>query len=163
MPALKRHGGFALIVTLSLMILLVIVAVGLLSLGSIALRTSGSQDAVNIAKANARMAMMLALGELQKGAGPDQRITMTSSLTESGAAADKGWTGAINVDKNAPSGGDSADLPVMWLVSGDKPGPTTELNDKNSAQLAAIQDKSGGKTEVRALYQNVISGKNKGR
>jgi type II secretory pathway component PulK len=67
--------GFALVVTLTLMILLTVVAVGLLSLSAVSLRTTGQSSALSEARANARMALLLALGELQKHAGPDQRIT----------------------------------------------------------------------------------------
>lgn len=77
----KTHEkGFALIVTLSLMILLTIIAVGLLSLSSISLRATSGSSAMSEARQNARMAMMLALGELQKYAGPDQRITAAADI-----------------------------------------------------------------------------------
>lgn len=76
----RPKRGFALIVTLSLMILLTVIAVGLLSLSSISLRSTGAMAASNVARANARMALMLALGELQKTAGPDQRITADRSI-----------------------------------------------------------------------------------
>ena len=162
-PARRRDGGFALVVSLSLMMLLVIVAIGLLSLGSIALRTSGTQDAIQTARANARMAMIIALGELQKNTGPDQRITMTSALTGAEKSANNAWTGAVNVDKTAPANGNAKDLPVAWLVSGTKPDPATELNDKNSAKLASLKDKSGTTSAIRAAYQSIVTGKNKGR
>ncbi|MEO5715296.1 MAG: hypothetical protein ABIT37_17595, partial [Luteolibacter sp.] len=83
--ALQRFQkrGFALIVTLSLMILLTVVAVGLLSLASISLRSSGQTTAMATARANARMALMLAIGDLQKNAGPDQRITARADVDSS--------------------------------------------------------------------------------
>lgn len=70
-----RQDGFALIVTLSLMILLTVIAVGLLTLSTITLRSSSQGSAQAVANANARMAVMLALGDIQKHLGPDQRIT----------------------------------------------------------------------------------------
>jgi type II secretory pathway pseudopilin PulG len=65
--------GFALVVTLSLMILLTILAVGLLSLSSISLRSSNQSAAMGIARAIAKMTMLLAL---QKQLGPDPRVPL---------------------------------------------------------------------------------------
>ena len=74
--------GFALVVTLSLMILLVMLAVGLLSLSSIALRTGSQGEAMATAKSNARLALMLAIGELQKDLGPDRRISASAEILD---------------------------------------------------------------------------------
>ena len=63
---MHKSRGFALVVTLSLMILLTLIAVGLLTLSSIALRSSSEESAMATVRANARLAMMLALGDLQK-------------------------------------------------------------------------------------------------
>jgi len=86
--ALQRlhKQGFALIVTLSLMILLTVVGVGLLSLASVSLRASSQTTAMSTARANARMALMFAIGELQKNAGPDQRITARADVDPSNTA-----------------------------------------------------------------------------
>ncbi len=75
-----QQRGFALVVTLSLMILLTIIAVGLLSLATISLRSASQNDAMAVARSNARMALMLAIGDLQKYAGPDQRVTARADV-----------------------------------------------------------------------------------
>jgi hypothetical protein len=78
--AVTNQPGFALVVVLSLMILLTILAVGLLSLSTISLRASTQGEAVANARANARVAIMLALAQLQKVAGDDRRITADASI-----------------------------------------------------------------------------------
>ena len=53
--ASARHyqSGFALIITLSLMILLTVIAVGLLTLSSVSIRSASQGDAMAKARANA--------------------------------------------------------------------------------------------------------------
>jgi hypothetical protein len=64
------------------MILLVLLAVALLSLSSIALRTSSQGEAMATAKSNARLALVLAIGELQKELGPDRRISASAEILD---------------------------------------------------------------------------------
>ncbi len=75
-----RKSGFTLVVTLALMILITVIAVGLLTLSSVALRSTKASSAESIARNNAKMALMIALGELQKHTGPDQRVTAPADL-----------------------------------------------------------------------------------
>jgi hypothetical protein len=119
----RADRGFALVISLSLMVLLTVLAVGLLSLSTISLRASSQGDAMAVAKANARMSLSLAIGELQKLSGPDQRITMAADQLnagdgkESAAAAEKRhWTG---VYRSWVSGTTDRPTPefLSWLVS----------------------------------------------
>jgi hypothetical protein len=120
--------GFALVATLSLMILLAILALGLLSLSAVTLRSAGQGFAQAEARANARMALMVAIGELQKQMGPDQRITARADSmanhpeleatvpTDSPQAL---WVGAASSDPEELIG--AHQQPVVWLVSGLNP------------------------------------------
>ena len=92
-PRAIRANGFSLIVTIAMMVLLTIIAVGLLSLSTITIR-GASIDAANLrARANARMALMMALDKLQVQVGPDQRITANASILSGSAVANPHWVG----------------------------------------------------------------------
>ncbi len=86
-PGKPQSRGFALVMTLSLMVLLTVLVVGLLTLSSVASRTAGRGEALATARANARLALMLAIGELQRNAGLDQRITAPANLVSAKAPA----------------------------------------------------------------------------
>jgi hypothetical protein len=115
-------------VTLSLMILLTVIAVGLLGLSSISLRSSSQGDAMQAARANARMALMLAIGDLQKQLGPDTRVSARADILKPENApllgAWKSWEGSDHDATGRPvSPGDypskKQDRFLSWLVSGD--------------------------------------------
>jgi hypothetical protein len=76
----SRSRGFALVVTLALMVPLSILVLGMLSLSAVSLRGMSSHSSIDVARANARMAVMMALGELQRTAGDDRRITADGSI-----------------------------------------------------------------------------------
>ena len=167
-PQPFANKGFALVVTLSLMILLTVIAVGLLSLSSVALRSSSQQSAEITARANARMALMLAIGELQKSTGPDQRITMTSSLRTGGEPANSNWTGSVDVSPTALTP-DAKSAPIQWLISGDQSDPaktltrSSELNKGDALKLGTFINAAKVTKDLLAPVVNVTQGKNKGR
>ena len=71
-----------MIVTLMLMILLAVIVVGFLSLSSISLRTAAQGDSLAIARANARLSLLLAIGQLQRQAGNDTRVTARADILD---------------------------------------------------------------------------------
>jgi hypothetical protein len=81
-PRSDQPRGFALVISLSLMVLLTVLSIGLLGLSSIALRTGGRDELAAQARANARMALMFAIGELQQQAGPDTRVTARADILD---------------------------------------------------------------------------------
>lgn len=76
----RNPPGFAIIVTLTLMILLAILCVALIGLSSIVLRTNSQTSTQATARANARMALLIAIGDLQKSLGDDRKVTATADI-----------------------------------------------------------------------------------
>jgi hypothetical protein len=88
-----RSKGFALVVTISLLVLLAVIALGFLSLSAITLRSGSQEQAQMEARANARLALTIAIGELQKQLGPDQRISANGAITGSSGVLHPHLTG----------------------------------------------------------------------
>ena len=137
-PVKSRHRGFALVVTLSLMILLTILAVGLLSLSSVSLRSSSQGASMAEARANARLALMMALGDLQKNAGSDQRITARGDINAPNAENPRltGVWKSWKIDALAPPTADDYQFSTKsasgkflgWLTSNPEPRKTLDVN-----------------------------------
>jgi hypothetical protein len=134
------HRGFALVITLSLMVLITLLAIGMLGLSTIELRKTAQGEARAAALANARLGLMLALGELQSSLGDDRRISADAALladtknpgvvgtwdawspnliTRSGSAA------TPRVDYRTPKGQSGF---RGWLVSDPEPANTARLD-----------------------------------
>ncbi|WP_193211950.1 hypothetical protein [Luteolibacter marinus] len=136
---ITRHHGFALIVCLSLMVLLMVLVVGLLSLGAVSLRSSAAGADLALARANARMALQMAIAEIQKQAGADQVVTARASIMGEGIRQGE-WTGAW---AEARGGGKEP----AWLVSGapdEDPDP-----DADSSEWVTMAKGLGDDADVR--------------
>lgn len=77
----KKKHGFALIATLTLMMLLTMLAVGILAMASTQNRIAMQTVLQSEARQQALMGLDAAIGELQMELGPDRRITASSSIT----------------------------------------------------------------------------------
>ena len=117
----SRSRGFALVVTISLMILLTVIAVGLLGLSAVSLRASSQGSAISEARANARLALMLAIGELQLELGPDRRINCQAGIDAAALPAHQNWMAVYDAwnatEQDRPEAGDRF---RRYLVSGDR-------------------------------------------
>jgi len=141
----KSDLGFALIATISVLVLLALVAVGLLSLSSVSMRASSVDSDQLEARANARMALMLAIDELQKSAGDDRRITADGSILSASASSPnaigvwESWSPKLadNPQGSSPDyDQEKQDRFLRWLVSGNE----VDLVDQSWAISAAAGD-----------------------
>jgi hypothetical protein len=81
-PKLGKRSGFALIAALAVMSFMVMIAISLFTLSSVNVAVSTQSLAQTKAQANAKMALMIAIGELQKNVGPDMRISAPSAILD---------------------------------------------------------------------------------
>ena len=155
MPLLKR--GFALVVTLSLMILLTVIAVGLLSLSSISLRASAQSSDMNVARSNACLALTLAIGELQKHAGLDTRVTARADLLDQNnppvLGVWKSWEGNNHNNSGRPIAPDYSNHKnarfLAWLTSASAESTMAQVpNTKRTAlTVELVGEKTVGTTD----------------
>ncbi|BDS08598.1 hypothetical protein NT6N_36380 [Oceaniferula spumae] len=117
-----RENGFALVATVAVLTLLSLIVLAMISLSVTEIRSSSQQEHQLRARANARMALMMAIGQLQEAAGPDQRVTARADILEdSGFDLTNGkkyLTGVWDSGQWDPQNPD--DKPFRgWLVSGE--------------------------------------------
>ena len=164
--SLKEHQsapprGFALVVTLSLMILLTIIAVGLLTLSSVSLRSASAEQAMAKARANARMALMLAIGDLQKSAGADQRVTAAAAILPAAKPATPGrahWTGVWDTSAFNPAQPDTKAF-VRWLVT-DTPSTLADATAAAGTDDVLVFQGQDAASSVRVPKVEIAAGTN---
>ena len=183
-----RQSGFSLVITLSMLVLLTTVSVGLLGLASISLRTSGASEHRRIAQANARLALLLAIGALQKHAGDDRRVTGDAALLDASPDSENAdgvtephWTGVWRstrpdgsswyehgsnaggtLDRRWESDWSAEDEVEAWLVSGNENQGTrhepTSGGSRDFIELVS-EDGAGGVAANRVSVPRVALGK----
>lgn len=108
----RDRRGFALLITITLLALLVLLLVSLAALTRVETQVAMNNQKMMQARQNALMAMNIAIGQLQRYTGPDNRVTAQGSLR--GAAVQNPWfTGVWDADTVSPN-------PITWLVSGNE-------------------------------------------
>lgn len=115
----RGDEGFALLITVTLVAFLVLVLVALATVVRVETHVASNSQDQGVARQNALTALNIALGELQKYAGPDQRATAPAAI---GVAVDgaKPWTGVWGNAANPQTGGTSSPVLLQWLVSGNQ-------------------------------------------
>ncbi|MBI4623276.1 MAG: hypothetical protein HY736_08670 [Verrucomicrobia bacterium] len=109
----NRERGFALLIVITLLSFVVILLVGLAAYTRVETAVAGNTQRQAQARENALLGLNVALRQLQKYAGPDQRVTATAAAFPNGAGT-RHYTGVWSSD---PATGSA---PLTWLVSGNE-------------------------------------------
>lgn len=129
----SRKKGFALLITITLLAFLVLLLVSLSSLTRVENRVADNNQKIAQARQNALAGLNIALGQLQRHAGPDLRLTAAADITSPARNAHFAgiWT--------PPSAGGVPAL-TTWLVSGNEgtnPLTVTPANAPDPTTAAA--------------------------
>tara|TARA_B100001123_G_scaffold241347_1_gene269817 strand:+ start:5295 stop:9839 length:4545 start_codon:yes stop_codon:yes gene_type:complete len=129
--------GFALVISLALLSFLFLLVLALVTLVGVEARVAETRQAHALAKANAKLGLQIALGELQKYAGPDQRVTATASILDRYPSTPEVddidqpfWTGVWRRSPSAPLNPSGQNVAQPWDATPDStwdPHPEMEL------------------------------------
>ena len=109
------RGGFALLLTIILLGMAVSLLLSLITLTRVETAVAANAQRAAQARENALMGLQIAVGRLQRCAGPDQRLTARADLVAEGGG-NPFWTGVWDAAGATPT-------PLTWLVSGNELQP----------------------------------------
>jgi len=143
--------GFALVVAISLMGFMLLLILGLSTMTQIELAAATHTKQKQIARENARLGLLVALGQLQSTAGPDQRVTARADILGDGAyaATNRYWTGVWDTTNMAAE--------PTWLVSGTG-DPTTASSGPVLVKPSISPLDSSSTPAVRAPLVSISNG-----
>ena len=147
----KPHkSGFALVIALSLMAFVLLLLLSITTLVQVESRLTQNTQQQTQARMNALLGLQQALGELQKAAGHDQRVTATGDLWATPAVGTEHLVGVWS-SEDADGDGQPDGAFQRWLVSNDDDNaatPDAKADSVNFVTLArpVANDGSGGYT-----------------
>ena len=152
------NHGFALVIALSLMAFILLLILSITTLVRVETQSANIQLAQLEARMNAQLGAMIALGDLQRYTGPDQRVTARADILlapgASGIAGQSRWTGVWSSKADVGDSLDAVDelnnRQPKWLVSGLNPDAYSAVAG-DTADLATVGksviDKSASTTD----------------
>ena len=134
----KNHG-FALVIALMLMSFVLLLLMSLTTLISVETTNAARVNSRLLAQENARLGVLIALGNMQKLAGPDKRVTFRADAFEDSGTKLQNpyWVGVMDVD--APT---SNPEEITWLVSTDPSEAVTPLESLTASKSLRITPNS---------------------
>jgi len=138
----RARGGFALLLTVTLLALVALLILSLATLTRIETATAANSRRMAEARQNALLALHVAIGRLQRCAGADRRVTARADLLAE-SAGNPYWTGVWDAASTSRT-------PLTWLVSGNEADPLALTPD-----LPAAPDPAPGNESVWLLRSPV--------
>ncbi len=172
----SRNEGFALVIALSLMAFVLVLLLSITTLVQVETTSAATLKSHTLARENARLGLSMAIGELQKQMGPDQRVSARAEVFEPGSNGEATgvdvhfpqWVGAWNTQTPGWQGLDASEKLARgnWLVSGNTglapsdPNyitPATDLATYPSEQIATVQRDTSASpaTEIKVLKEPI--------
>ena len=152
MKSLDRSSrAFALVIVLSLLAVLVVIVFAISLVGKVDSQLGQTAVYQIQARQNALMAMKLAIGEVQRYAGPDERVTGMAGITGVPAGAGnyaRHWCGVWDRDGNF----------LRWLASGGGGGTIPALGGTDAIPLVSTKSigaQATDREQVRVLLRPI--------
>ena len=130
------QAGFALIITIILMSMMVLLMVSMASLTRVETQIAANYQKADQARENALYALKIALGQLQKHVGPDQRSTARADIL--GAATRSvtdTWNGSAVTPLNSTVFHNNSLLTGVWGNSANSTAAAANSAYVNTPQL----------------------------
>ena len=170
-PPRERRAGFALLITITLLAFLVLLLVSLASLTRVETQVASNNQQLAQARQNALMALNIALGQLQRHTGPDQRVTATADLqplaTSAAPTTHPTNDPASNQDLTASGGSASSritatasvlnNIDAYWRASRNRRW-TGAWRNGNATDVATVANTPADANPVAALQAWLVSG-----
>lgn len=110
----NRESGFAVIIALTMMSFVLVLMLSLTTLTQVELSHSKRSNDQLLARENARLGVLVAIGNIQKLTGPDERVTVRGDAFESSSLAVQHpqWIGVMDTTNPSANPAD-----IDWLIS----------------------------------------------
>jgi hypothetical protein len=166
------RGGFALVIALGLMAFVLLLLLSITTLVQVEARSSKIQMQQMEAEQVALLGLQIALGELQKTAGPDQRVSATADLLSNDSSKEPvdgrhRWAGVWDTRTYSPAEPDTK-MFMRWLVSTSEANGLVSASDaksetfSNSCTIFEGVDASGIPDPVNDVIVEKVSISNTG-
>lgn len=154
----KAEQGFALLIVVILLAFVVILLVGLATYTRIESAVATNTQRQAQARQNALLGLDVALAQLQKYAGPDQRVTATAEAVAGVNDQKAHYTGVWHSDITQTA---DTTTPLAWLVSGAEAATpsedvTTAIASARAVQLVGTKS-AGAANSVVATLQDITA------